>query len=164
MWFSCEPDFCAHTYDVGVSRIISSFAIASYRFHRVDTFTLEENVAQWLLMLQKIALCRLEWALGVCFRGNSLNVERTVALCLHKVSKRRLKYKIGARNKTTEWQRLEKNRGRKKRSWRKYILFLSSWKGESKWNCPDKVTYLQDLYYTEQTAALLCSIYKYSSQ
>lgn len=40
-------------------------------------------------------------SLGVCFRSNSLHVERTVALYLHEVSKRRLKYKIRTRNKIT---------------------------------------------------------------
>lgn len=33
-------------------------------------------------------VCRLECDLRVCFRDTSLNVERTVSLYLHKVSKR----------------------------------------------------------------------------
>lgn len=57
MGFSCEPKFedTVVLMMSVMSRIISFFTVASYRFHEVD-FTLEENVAQWLLMLQKIVL------------------------------------------------------------------------------------------------------------
>lgn len=129
IWFSCEPSFCAHAYDVCCVKdnlfLCSYFLLISWsgllcigRQCSTVAFNVAENCSK------SVYVCRLEWFLGVCFRGNFLNVERTVSLYLHKVSKRKLKYRIGAGKKITQWQRLEKNWERKKGVGKNMFCFL----------------------------------------